>query len=67
MILKEKDEERIEKELEEECKCNKDLEVTPDPIITIKTNLPPFLNSLEKPKKQDKKKEILEIFRKVKN
>ncbi|XP_027067491.2 uncharacterized protein [Coffea arabica] len=65
VIPKDKNDERIEKELEEEGRSNKDPKVLPDPFITVKTNPPPFPNRLEKPKKQDKEKEILEVFRKV--
>ncbi|XP_027120195.2 uncharacterized protein [Coffea arabica] len=65
VIPKDKDEEQIEKELEEESRDTKDPKVTSDPVITVRTNPPPFPNRLEKPKKQDKEKEVLEIFRKV--
>ncbi|XP_071917964.1 uncharacterized protein [Coffea arabica] len=65
VIPKDKDEERIEKELEEEGTDNKNAKVTSNPIPTTKTNPPPFPSRLEKPKKQDKEKEVLEIFRKV--
>ncbi|XP_027184235.1 uncharacterized protein LOC113782548 [Coffea eugenioides] len=65
VIPKDKDEERIEKELEEKGRDNKNAKVPPNPIPTVKTNPPPFPNRLEKPKKQDKEKEVLEIFRKV--
>ncbi|XP_027158026.1 uncharacterized protein LOC113759650 [Coffea eugenioides] len=65
MIPKDKDEEKIENELEREDSNCADLKVLPDPIITVKTNPPPFPCRLEKSKKQDKEKEILEVFRKV--
>ncbi|XP_071921880.1 uncharacterized protein [Coffea arabica] len=65
VIPKDKDEEKIENELEREDSNGADLKVLPDPIITAKTNPPPFPNRLEKSKKQDKEKEILEVFRKV--
>ncbi|XP_071918967.1 uncharacterized protein [Coffea arabica] len=65
VIPKDKDKERIEKELEDEGRGNKDPKVLSDPIITIKTNPPPFLSRLEKAKKPDKEKKILEVFRKV--
>ncbi|XP_027185001.1 uncharacterized protein LOC113783139 [Coffea eugenioides] len=65
VVLKDKDEERIEKELEEEGTDNKNAKVPSNPIPTTKTNPPPFPSRLEKPKKQDKEKEVLEIFRKV--
>ncbi|XP_071939222.1 uncharacterized protein [Coffea arabica] len=64
-LKNDKDEERIEKELEKEGRGNKDPKVLPDPIITVKTNLSSFPSRLEKPKKQNKEKEILEMFRKV--
>nr|XP_027071719.1 uncharacterized protein LOC113696515 [Coffea arabica] len=65
VIPKDKDEEKIEAELEREVSNGADSKVLPDPIITAKTNPPPFPNRLEKSKKQDKEKEILEVFRKV--
>nr|XP_027090491.1 uncharacterized protein LOC113711532 [Coffea arabica] len=65
VISKDKDEERIEKELEEEGRGNKNAKVPSNPIPITKTNPPPFPSRLEKPKKQDKEKEVLEIFRKV--
>nr|XP_027086604.1 uncharacterized protein LOC113708340 [Coffea arabica] len=65
VIPKDKDEEKIENELEREDSNGADPKVLPDPIITVKTNPPPFPSRLEKSKKQDKEKEILEVFRKV--
>ncbi|XP_071916179.1 uncharacterized protein [Coffea arabica] len=65
VIPKDKDEEKIENELEREDSNGVDLKVLPDPVITAKTNPPPFSSRLEKSKKQDKEKEILEVFRKV--
>ncbi|XP_071914078.1 uncharacterized protein [Coffea arabica] len=67
VIPKDKDEEKIENELEREDSNGADQKVLPDPIITVKTNPPPFPSRLEKSKKQDKEKEkeILEVFRKV--
>ncbi|XP_071939267.1 uncharacterized protein [Coffea arabica] len=62
---KDKDEEKIEKELQAENTSTKNPVVLPDPIIDVKTDPPPFPCRLEKPKKQDKEKEILEVFRKV--
>ncbi|XP_027118735.1 uncharacterized protein [Coffea arabica] len=62
---KDKDEEKIEKELQAENTSTKNPVVPPDPIIDDKTNLPPFPYRLEKPKKQDKEKEILKVLRKV--
>ncbi|XP_027071749.2 uncharacterized protein [Coffea arabica] len=65
VIPKDKDEEKIENELEREDSNGADPKVLPDPIITVKTNPPPFPSRLEKSKKQDKEKKILEMFRKV--
>ncbi|XP_027158459.1 uncharacterized protein LOC113760082 [Coffea eugenioides] len=65
VIPKDKDEEWIEKELEEEGRDNKNAKVLSKPIPTTKTNPPPFPSRFENPKKQDKEKEVLEIFRKV--
>ncbi|XP_027083579.1 uncharacterized protein [Coffea arabica] len=65
MIPKDKDEKKIENELEKENTSTKNQVVLPDPIIDVKTNLPPFPSRLEKLKKQNKKNEILEVFRKV--
>ncbi|XP_071919003.1 uncharacterized protein [Coffea arabica] len=62
---KDKDEDKIEAELERENSSGADPKVLLDPIITVKTNPPPFPSRLEKSKKQDKEKEILEVFRKV--
>nr|XP_027120403.1 uncharacterized protein LOC113737358 [Coffea arabica] len=62
---KDKDEERIEKELEEEGRDTKNPKVILNPIIAVRTNPPLFPSRLEKPKKQDKEKEVMEIFRKV--
>nr|XP_027118936.1 uncharacterized protein LOC113736246 [Coffea arabica] len=65
VIPKDKDEEKIENELEREDSNGANPKVLPNPIITVKTNPPPFPNRLEKSKKQDKEKEILEVFRKA--
>nr|XP_027094989.1 uncharacterized protein LOC113715038 [Coffea arabica] len=65
MIPKDKDEEKIENELEREDSNGADLKALPDPVITVKTNPPPFPCRLKKSKKQDMEKEILEVFRKV--
>ncbi|XP_027155270.1 putative disease resistance RPP13-like protein 1 [Coffea eugenioides] len=65
VIPKGKDEEKIENELEREDSNGAGPKVLPDPIITVKTNPPPFPSRLEKSKKQDMEKEILEVFRKV--
>nr|XP_027076985.1 uncharacterized protein LOC113700728 [Coffea arabica] len=60
-----KDEEKIENEFGKEDNSGTNPKVLPDPIITVKINPPPFPSRLEKPRKQDKEKEILEVFRKV--
>nr|XP_027083430.1 uncharacterized protein LOC113705711 [Coffea arabica] len=65
VIPKDEDEEKIENELEREDSNGADPKVLLDPIITVKTNPPPFPSRLEKSKKQDKEKEILEVFHKV--
>ncbi|XP_027122262.1 uncharacterized protein [Coffea arabica] len=65
LIPKDKDEDQIEKELEEEGGDNKNSKVIPDSLVSASTNPPPFPSRLEKPRKQDKEKEVLEIFRKV--
>ncbi|XP_071926165.1 uncharacterized protein [Coffea arabica] len=65
VIPKDKDEKNIEHELEKEDSNGTDPKVLPDPVITVKTNPAPFPSRLEKSKKQDKEKEILEVFRKV--
>ncbi|XP_071933871.1 uncharacterized protein [Coffea arabica] len=51
--------------MEEEGRIRGDPEVTLTPSIRIKSNLPPFLCRLEKTKKAEKEKEILDVFRKV--
>ncbi|XP_071928221.1 uncharacterized protein [Coffea arabica] len=65
MTSKDKSEDRIEKELEKEGIGKTNSEVTPEPIIKIRSNSPYFPSKLEKSKKQDKEKEILEEFCKV--
>nr|XP_027120328.1 uncharacterized protein LOC113737272 [Coffea arabica] len=65
MISKDKDEEKIENELEKEGNNGTIPKVLPDPVITVETNPLPFSSRLEKPRKQDKEKEILKVFRKV--
>ncbi|XP_071939257.1 uncharacterized protein [Coffea arabica] len=62
VISKDKNEDRIEKELEDEGMRNASPKVIPDSIIRIGTNSSSFPSRLEKPKKQDKEKEILEVF-----
>ncbi|XP_071904263.1 uncharacterized protein [Coffea arabica] len=62
---KDKDKEKIEKELEAENTSTKNPVVLSDPIIDVKTHPPPFPSRLEKSKKQDNEKEILEVLRKV--
>ncbi|XP_027166239.1 uncharacterized protein LOC113766226 [Coffea eugenioides] len=62
---KDKDEEKIEKELQAKNTSTKNSVVLPDLIIDVKTNPLLFPCKLEKSKKQDKEKEILEVLRKV--
>ena len=62
---KSKSEEEIKKEIEEEWRIREDSKVTFTSSIPIKSNLPPFPYKLEKTKKVEKKKEILDVFRKV--
>ncbi|XP_027090181.2 uncharacterized protein [Coffea arabica] len=63
--LKSKSEEEIEKEIEEEGRIREDPKLKFTPSTPIKSNLPPFPYRLKKTKKQNKEKEILEMFRKV--
>ncbi|XP_027174039.1 uncharacterized protein LOC113773607 [Coffea eugenioides] len=63
--LKSKSEDDIEKEMEEEGRIPSNPEVTLTPSVPIKSNLPPFSCRLEKTKKAEKEKEILNVFRKV--
>nr|XP_027060912.1 uncharacterized protein LOC113687515 [Coffea arabica] len=65
VIPKDKDEKKIENELEREDSNGAGQKVLPDPVITVKTNPLSFPSRLEKSKNQDKEKEILEVFRKV--
>ncbi|XP_027093862.1 uncharacterized protein [Coffea arabica] len=65
MTPKDKDKEKIEKELEAENTSTKNPVILPDPILDVKTNPPLFPNRLEKSKKWDKEKEVLEVFCKV--
>nr|XP_027083724.1 uncharacterized protein LOC113706027 [Coffea arabica] len=64
-ISKDKDEKKIENELEKEGSQGTTPVVFPDPIVEVKTHPPPFSSRLKKPKKQNKEKEILEVFRKI--
>ena len=63
--LKSKSEDEIEKEIEEEGHIHDSSEITLTPSVPIKSNLPPFPCKLEKMKKVEKEKEILEVFREV--
>ena len=56
MILKDKDEEKIENELEKEGSNGKNSVVLPDPIVEVKTHLPPFPSRLEKPRNRIRKR-----------
>ncbi|XP_027062914.1 uncharacterized protein [Coffea arabica] len=62
---KSKNEEEIEKEIEEEGRIRENPKVTFTPSSPIKSNLPPFPCMLEKTKKVEKEKELLDVFRKV--
>ncbi|XP_027174308.1 uncharacterized protein LOC113773910 [Coffea eugenioides] len=64
VIPKDKNEKKIESKLEKEGSNGKNSVVLPDPIVEVKTHLPPFPSMLERSKKQNKEKEILEVFRK---
>ena len=59
---KDKSEDRIEKETEEEGLIKTTPEITSNLIIQIKSNLTPFPNRLEKFKKQDEEREISKVF-----
>ena len=50
-IPKDKDEEKIENELEKEDSNGKNPMVLPDPVVEVKTYPPPFPSRLEKSKK----------------
>nr|XP_027086587.1 uncharacterized protein LOC113708325 [Coffea arabica] len=64
--LKNKSEEEIEKEIEEEGRIREeDPKITFTPSPPIKSNLPPFSYRLEKTKKTEKEKEFLDVFLKV--
>ncbi|XP_027185158.1 uncharacterized protein LOC113783270 [Coffea eugenioides] len=62
---KSKSEEEIEKEIEEEGRVREDPKVTSTPPLTTISNLPPFPCRLEKTRKGEKEKELLDVFRKV--
>ncbi|XP_027086672.1 uncharacterized protein [Coffea arabica] len=62
---KSKSEEEIEKEIEEEGRIREEPKVTSIPSIPIKSNIAPFSCRLEKTKRAEKEKEILDVFRKV--
>ncbi|XP_071919956.1 uncharacterized protein [Coffea arabica] len=62
---KSKSEEEIEKEIEEEGRVREEPKVTSTSPLTISSNLPPFPCRLEKTRKVEKEKELLDVFRKV--
>ena len=64
MIPKDKNEDRVEEEFEVEGIRNANPKIISDSIIKLGTNSLPLPSRLEKPKKQDKEEEILEVFRK---
>mgnify|MGYP004710132015 CR=1 FL=1 len=66
MTPKDKSEDRIEKELEEEGMRRATPKVIPNSMVEVRSNPPPYSKRLEMPKKEVKKKEILEVFLKVK-
>ena len=63
--LKSKSEDDIEKEMEEEGRIPSNPEVILTPSVPIKSNLPPYSCRLEKTKKAEQEKEILNVFSKV--
>nr|XP_027101260.1 uncharacterized protein LOC113720794 [Coffea arabica] len=64
-ISKIKSEEQIEKGIEEEGRIREESKVTSIPSIPIKSNLAPFPCKLEKTKRAEKEREILDVFHKV--
>ncbi|XP_027082596.1 uncharacterized protein [Coffea arabica] len=64
-ISKSKSEEQIEKGIEEEGCIREEPKVTSIPSIPIKSNLTHFPCRLEKTKRAEKEKEILDAFRKI--
>ncbi|XP_071939985.1 uncharacterized protein [Coffea arabica] len=65
VVPKGKSDEQIEKEFEEEGGGNSNPKIISDSLVNHKSNTPPFPNRLGKPRKPEKEKEILEMFRKV--
>ncbi|XP_071924710.1 uncharacterized protein [Coffea arabica] len=65
-IPKDKSQDQIDKELKDEGGSNAIPQITSDSPIKIVTNPPPFPNKLAKPKKQEKERETLDMFRRVK-
>ncbi|XP_071920690.1 uncharacterized protein [Coffea arabica] len=62
---KSKSEEEIEREIEEEGRVREDSKVTSTSPLTTNSNLPLFPCRLEKTKKVEKEKELLDVFRKM--
>ncbi|XP_027166293.1 uncharacterized protein LOC113766283 [Coffea eugenioides] len=65
VILKDKNEDQIDKELEEEGMDKTTPEIISDSVIKARANPSPFPSRLEKPRKQENEKEILEVFRNI--
>lgn len=65
VVPKEKSKDQIEKEIEKEGKSKVELKVISEPKVQVKSNPSSFPSRLEKWKKQDKEKNIFEIFCKM--
>ena len=66
VVPKDKSEEQIEKEIEKKGGENSIPKVISDSLVNHKPKTQSFSSKLEKPRKPEKEKEILETFRKVK-
>ena len=64
-IPRDKSDDQIKKEMEKEGFIKATFEVTPNAVIQVKSNLTFFPIRLEKSKKQDEEREILEVLQKV--
>ncbi|XP_071933193.1 uncharacterized protein [Coffea arabica] len=65
VVARDKSKEQIEKDLEKEGGGNSNPKVISNSLVNHKSNTPAFPSRLEKPRKQKKEKEILEVFRMV--
>ena len=65
IIPRDKSDDQIKKEMEKEGFIKATFEVTPNAGIQVKSNLTFFPSRLEKSKKQDEEREILEVLQKV--